>query len=94
MQFNFVHESFSRLKGVAVAGIVVYFDVGVAVGANVIVRATTKLQLKAQSTHPLLLSPVTYISTHTHAQTHTHVVSSLLICVYVCLECHWLNIRT
>lgn len=68
MQFNFVHESLSRLKGVAVAGIVVYVDVGVgvAVGASGIVRTKTKLELKAQSTHPLLLSPVTYICTHTH----------------------------
>lgn len=83
MQFNFVHESFSRLKGVAVAGIVVYFDVGVAVGANVIVRATTKQQLKAQSTHPLLLSPVTYISTHTHTNAYTCSIltSYLRVCV-------------
>lgn len=83
MQFNFVHESLSRLKGVAVAGIVVYVDVGVAVGASGIVRTKTKLELKAQSTHPLLLSPVTYICTHTHINTYTCSIltSYLLVCV-------------
>lgn len=86
MQFNFVHESFSRLKGVAVAGIVVYFDVGVAVGASIIVRATTKLQLKAQSTHPLLLSPVTYISTHTHTHTNAYTCSILTSYLRVCVS--------
>lgn len=86
MQFNFVHESLSRLKGVAVAGIVVYVDVGVAVGASGIVRTKTKLELKAQSTHPLLLSPVTYICTHAHTHINTYTCSILTSYLLVCVS--------